>query len=327
MAASTITDKVTSTVEIEGYIETFLPQVLSLASSGAVEIDNAPAFSASQKGGNIWQAKHRNGATTGDQTPAANTDLTVKAFGSDYVNGVIVRRGDALGNEDLASIAGGEDIASWKMDVARWIANEYALNAEIRLLTHMVPAILGTGGTLAATNLVANAGTPFDYTMVAQANAKMGENSGLLDAIVMNSATFWNAQVNTMLTAQPSYADIAAFRALGASVPVGAIGPLRVFLNDRIATTNTLLTSRGAMYLGVQLANSIETDRLILKAGGTDIVKYVFAYSPMIKGVGSTLTPTVIGGATDAELATVGSWSKRTGYSPKEWPIVLIEHS
>lgn len=330
MAAGSASDKVLTQVEIEGYTATFFPEVFSLNQAGAVSLDTNPPFSASMQGGNTYLKKHRNRPTSGDQTPTANTDLTVNAFGSDSEIGVIVRRADAFGNEDLASIAGGEEVNSWKLDVGKHIANEIAVNAEKRFLQKVIPGVISQATSpLYATNCVDNSTTAFDYTMFASANALLGENVGQLSICMMHSDVFWNSQLNTMLTSTPDWNALNAYRALGVT-PVGMVGNLRIWLNDRCYNTggvyDTVLMAPGSLYMGIQLQNAVEWDRQILKAGGTDIVTYKTAYSPHVPGVSFTGTaPTVIGGATDAALLLATNWTARTGYSIKENPVVVIK--
>ena len=304
MAASTITDKELLQVGIEGYVRAYLPEQLSLGQSGIVRTDLNPPFSASAQGGNSYMIKGRIYDATVDAAPVADTAPTTTAISSWKQNGVIVRRVKMYGNEDLASVAGGEGTDEWMSDIANVIVHNKNLNVEVRMIQKLIPGVFGSTGPLYATHTVDNSGSAFDYSMFAQGMAKMGENAGALDAIVMHSAVFWGAQVNSMLTAQPDYNSIAAFRALGVQF-VGMIGNKRVFINDRCYTTggvyDTILAGPNALYYADQLANSIEIFRSN-KASGTTEVLNRSAYSIAVAGVSFSGTlPTGLGGATDAE--------------------------
>lgn len=328
MAATTPGNMQLNSVIVAGYIQALLPDVLSLAKSGSLEIDTSPPFSASAEGGNTYTRRQWVQPAAGDDTPTAATDMTITALTSASEIGVIVRRGKAYGIEDLAAIAGGTTVPDWDANVAKIVAHEMARNAELRFLTHMLPGLFNQTNGVLKDSAVNNSGNLFDWSMVTQANALLGEAVNALTICHMHPSVYWGAKLQDQLDMKPNYADPNAYAAVGASF-AGMIGPVSIYLNERLYNSGgdyyTLMTAPNALYMGIQLDEAPYSWYDPLLAGGTNLVRYRTAYSPHIKGASFTGTaPTVIGGATDAALALATNWTAKTGYDVKENPAVVI---
>jgi len=154
-----------------------------------------------------------------------------------------------------------------------------------------------------------------------------------LNTVIMHSSVYYNRRINDLVdtVSANTYSDMAAFRTDAATAFVGRVGQYNLFLNDRVYNTggvyDTIVAGPGSVYMGWQVQNSIEAWRDPLLAGGTDLIKYVVAYSMHIPGASYTATaPAGIGGATDANLYTATNWTATTDYShASKVPMVVIK--
>lgn len=336
MAASTIANKVVAERQIEGYIAASLPEELSLLRTGLVGMDIAPGFTTDwQRGGNTYQIKGRVRDTGAWAVPTADTAMTTNAISSWYQKGVVCRRVKLYGNEDFASLAGSESTDDWKADLGRIMAHNIGINMEKLFFTYLIPAAFdATSGALYSTHCVDNSTESFQEYMFAQGKQKLGENSQLLNTVIMHSNVFWQRRINVMLTETPVYSTALATREALSTTFVGRIGNLNVYLNDRVGTSgsgastiyDTILGGPGALYWGVQLANSVEIFPRSTKAGGTDEIGYKLAGSPAIAKVtwGGTLT-NELAGALDSEVGTATNWTLSTGAAVADTPLVVIK--
>ena len=327
MAASTAAQKILTSGVLPGYIAAYFEKQLNMLRTGLVRIDTNPIFTT----GNTHTRKGRVADLTADQTPTANTDLDPKAISSYSLISAVLRRAQVYGNEDLASVAGDEDIDALARDIGSNLAYNQAYWSEYRFFQYVIPAIFGSGGVLNDTHTVTNSDQVFDYSMVADALSRLGENFGMLDTCIMHSAVYHGAQISTMLTAQPSYdpGAVAAYRGL-ATTYQGNIGPMRVFVNDRVSVTDgvydTIIGAQGAGFMAAQIASKIEYERSALKAAGTDVWVNTYAHAFGVEGITyAGAAPTLIGGITDATLQATASWAKITGWTASQTPLVVIK--
>ena len=325
MAASTAAQKILTSGVLPGYIAAYFPEQLNMLQTGLVRVDTNPIFSA----GNTHTRKGRVYDQTADQVPTANTDVTVHSLSSYSLISAVLRRAQSYGNEDLASVAGDEDIDALARDIAANLAHNQAYWSEYRFFKYVIPAIYGAGGVLNASHVVDASGEVFDYTMIASALKLLGENFGMVDTVIMHSSIYHGAQISTMLTAQPTYDAIPEFRAQAATYQ-GNIGNLRVYINDRVyesgAVYDTLLGARGAGFMAAQISSEVEYERSATKAAGTDIWVNRYAHAFGVEGITyAGAAPTVIGGVADATLQATASWAKITGWVPSQTPLVVIK--
>jgi len=96
-------------------------------------------------------------------------------------------------------------------------------------------------------------------------------------------------------------------------------------VSNGAGTYESYLFKPGAMQLGYdgQLITT-EIGRDFLSGGGANMIKGMIAFGPHVMGTTTTLSPTVEAGATDAEIALVTNWAKRSGVVAAEIGIVNI---
>ena len=170
----------------------------------------------------------------------------------------------------------------------------------------------------------------FDFlTHVNAANILMGENINMFNTMLIHSAVYHTANGTSHLTAQANSISASDQFAEGMTF-IGMYGNLRVFLCDRMNKVgdvyDTVLCGPGALRLDYQLRDSVEVFPRATTAGGTSRVGLRLAVSPGIKNVSYTGTePTALTGATDANLALATNYTKVTGASVAEIPIVCIK--
>lgn len=331
MAATTATDLQVLVPIVGDYAPVFFDEVFTLPSSGVLRVDSNPGFPAN--GTNTYAVRGLYYTTTTAQTPTANTDMTVRALSSNVQYGVIRRRGDAFGLETAAALAGGVDPDYVASQIALTMANGASYDIEQAVLTQTLSGVFAIGGTLGSTNVLDHSGVKFDTTFITEAMALVGERSGLFDRMVMHPTMFWKLRLNELLTAQPNNTitqvqDAAQY----ATTYAGSIGQLAVFLNSRMPVSGdtymTLISGSGAnapLTLGIERDFGVEYGRQILKAGGSDVWKYMHSHSPVVAGVSFTGTaPSGIGGVTDAELALSTNWTVVGGHTAAQTPAVAI---
>lgn len=334
MAATTATNLQVLGRIIEGYMAAHAPEQFSLIRSGIVEVDTNPPFSVASGGGNTYTVKGWINDTSADSTPTANTDMDLTALTSYMMKGVVLRRGKIYAIEDFAAIAGGVGTQEWAQQVAFTINHNQALNVEKRALQTLVPALFNTtNGVLAPTNTIDASSAAFDYTLLQDAFAVMGENVDMLTRVIMHPEVYRKANVAALLEARAndSAPDVPGARALAATSFVGTLtGGVQLFLNSRLYNTggvyDTIVAGPGAMKFGVQMANSVTAFRDERLAGGTDCVKYLNAYGLHVPGTtwGGT-DPAGNGGVTDADLGTATNWALTGDFVATKTPMVVIK--
>ena len=327
MAASTITGKNLLAKNIETWMAAEMPNVLSLMRTGIVEVDTNPNIPAPAMGNTIiWRGRVMD--TAAWESPTADTAPTTTAISTYKTIMPVCRRGKLYGNEDLSSIAVGEDPDDWARDVGKIMAFNSGINMEETVFTYAIPGVMDGAGVLNATHVVDKSGQTFSELFIAEAQKAMGEWTNKLNTLILHPTVYWNAQVNTMLTAQPNIQDLDTWRDQTITL-AGMIGGLRVFLNERVnytgATYDCILAGPGAVKLAYQLKDTVEVFPRSSKAMGTDEILYKLAFGVAVAGCSYTGTaPTALSGATDANLATAGNWTKVSSFNAQS-PIVVIK--
>lgn len=309
MAATTATNYPLISKTVEGYVQANFSHRSSLLTSGVA--GSVPQASMSE--GNVWSYRGRIQYHDAWQTPAANTNLTVNALAQYKDTAPILRRADAFGYENAARILAGDQNAL--TDVGDIITDAFRYQLENTLFTYMLPGLFNTGGPLSDTTLFkVESTTNFSQADMSLARKLCGANSMGFNILFMHPDVFYGNEYDRIVTAN-DFDTIQEFATRGINYG-GMLGGAMVILNDLLYNSagvyHSYLVRRGSIALGYQKTFGIETDRSILLAGGTDIVKYDVYFSPVLFGVSYTGTaPTGLGGASDANLLLGTNWSVR----------------
>lgn len=332
MAATAAANLVTTTRLVETYLPVFVDEVFTAMNTGIIQVDNNPPFPAA--GVNSFSIPTFYHTTAAAQTPTADTSLTVKNIASGTMIGVVRRRAEALGIEDVGRMAGSLDEDQVAQEIAKVLAKQYGYDIETALFTYLLQGVIGGAASpLYATHCVDKSSETFDVKYFADALAVFGEHIGMVNTVLMHPTMFWKLRVNEYLTAQANTtgADNPSLSGMVSSY-VGNIGSLRLFLNERVYNTgaggvyDVVVAGPNAVYMGIEEAYNVEYDRDVLKAAGTDIWKARWSNCVHIPGVSYTGTaPTVGGGIADAALGTATNWTAVTGAAPAQSPVVLIK--
>lgn len=325
MAATTITDYNLVTELIDGYAPSVLTANLSLMKSGVLSSAH-DGVNLMPSQGNTWTVRGYQQYTTAWATPVAATDMTVNALGTYQDIGVILRRGTAFGVEDVSRYAGGDPENAIAEDIAKQIGHHAALQIETTIFTYLLPGIFLTSGTLRSSHTIVSNGA-LGVGDIEDGLAVPGENRNGFTKLFMHSTVYSRFVKNELV----NYSDVARREYMEQGLVYGgSIAGVDIILNDRCYksgnTYHSYLMRAGGLFLGYQKDLNVEYDRQVLKAGGTDVWKYLVYFSPHLPGVSFTGTaPTGVGGATDANLSTVGNWTKRTGIDNSQIGVVAIE--
>lgn len=330
MAATAAGNLVYTTRLVDTYLPLYVDEVFSAMNTGMIQVDNNPPFPAA--GVNSFSIPTLYHTTAAAQTPTANTAVTVNNLATGTMIGVVRRRAEALGIEDLGAKAGSADPDMLAREIARVLAKQYQYDIETALFTYLIQGVFG-GATspLYSSHCIDKSGETWDPKWISDAMAVFGEHIGLVNGIMMHPTFFWSMRVNEYLTAQANTTGADNPALLGMlSTYVGNIGSLRVFLNERCYNTggvyDTYVFGSNAVYMGIEEAYNVEYDRDVLKAAGTDIWKARWSNCVHIPGVSFTgSAPSVAGGVTDAALATAGNWTAVTGAAAAQTPLVVIK--
>jgi len=330
MAATAAGNLVTTARVVDNYLPIFIDEVFSAMTTGLFQVDNNPPFPSA--GVNTFTIPTLYHTTAAAQTPTADTDLTINNIASGTMIGVVRRRAEVLGIEDVGARAGSLDLDLAGREIARALSKQYLYDTETALFTYLLQGVIGAAtAPLYATHCVDKSSDTWDHKFIASAMAVFGEHLGMVNGIIMHPTLYWKARINEYLTAQASTTGADNPALLGMlSTYVGSIGQLRVFLNERVYNTggiyDTVVFGSNAVYMGIEEPYNVETDRLVLKAGGTDIYKARWSNCLHIPGVSFTGSgPTVGGGVTDAALGTAGNWTAVTGAAAAQTPLVVIK--
>jgi hypothetical protein len=279
----------------------------------------------------VWQVRGRVRDLTALQTPTAATNLDVNDITQYAENGVIARRAQVYGIEDIAKLAANDPDAL--TDYARLLEHNIRYGVHTLIHSSLFPALFdSSNGCLYSTHFVNTQGAAFEAIRVMEALAKWGEHGTGADGILMHSYVrnkLYQAGLVTLDT--PDL--VRELETTGVRYG-GRISGVPIFMDDMCyssnsggaGTYNSYVFKNGAMVLGYggQLLNvTIWRDELL--AGGTDLIKGLVSYSPHVNGTTTSLSPTVGGGATDAEIALATNWTKRTGATAPEIGIVCIQ--
>jgi hypothetical protein len=291
-----------------------MPFRSSLVRSGIVTTDNNPFFAAGDVLARIPTLRPLSVAGA-PEILTANTALDITNITTEVQVSPVLRRGKAIGFEDNAKLAQGQDL------MTRYVP-QVAEYAATRMIDPAFEAVIrgafASGGPLATSHsysLVAD--TPVTKTIglaaIQRTKAVLGD-AGVtgFDTMIVHSKVY-----NDLIAQGIQFvanADFSSPAIINGTVPVFA--GMRVIVNDNLCAVNetpnpdeypTYLLGAGSLYLGYQRVLNIETDRNILLAGGTDILKFDAHFVCHVFGLKWTAAGT---NPTDATLATGSNWGK-----------------
>lgn len=326
MAATTVGDYQLTAKIIEGYLQAYLPEDLPLIKAGLVTVDtDAPKFAS----GNTWEVKSRKYDSTVASTPVAATDATVRSLSTGKQIGVVLRRGVPYGVEKFSAQAGGDSIEAFAADAARVMLHNANLTINSSFQTDLFPGLFAASGTLVDTHVVDN-GTALSTKDFADAELLIGERAALLDSYIIHPTQYHKRKLADYVDFDQKDYELAREYSMTGKTYAGRMGGRRVFLDSTCYNDGTTywsyLVGPGALGLGFQMGVTVEYDYLMLTGMGTHVWQYTMSYAPYVNKVSFTGTaPTGIGGATAANLSTVGNWTKITNTDASEIPIVCIK--
>lgn len=312
---------------IAGFAEAFLLELFGLSNCGLVQVRTDARYGT----GNVWQVRGRIRDLTALQTPTAATDLDVNDISQYTENGVVVRRAQVYGIEDIAKLAAADPNAL--NDYGRLLEHNIRYGINTLLHDSMLPALFDeTNGCLAGTHYVNTQGAAFESVRIQQALRVWGEHGTMADGVLMHS--YVRSKLYEQGLILPGDPDLVRELETRGVRYGGTLSGAPIFIDDMCAasnsggpgTYNTYVFKRGAMLLGYngQLFDvKIWRDELL--AGGTDLIKALTSFSPHVYGVTTSLAPTAGGGATDAEIALATNWTKRASVTSPEIGIVCIK--
>jgi hypothetical protein len=248
-----------------------------------------------------------------------STSLSPGKITADTQVGVILHRGRAWESRDLAALAAGSDpMAAIGAKVGEYIANQQQKD--------LYKCLEGVFGSLTGSDSPAFDALRFDTSgmtalgpkQVAQARAKLGDQGDKLAAVAMHSACYYDLVERKAIdyvastdargtsTTQSGGSLVSAY---GGDYTVPTYMGLRVIVSDDITNSGgnyaCYFFTNGAIASGEQQALRTETDRDILAKSDAMAVDWHNVFHPVgAKWAVTTTNPT------QAQLATVGNWSK-----------------
>jgi hypothetical protein len=255
-----------------------------------------------------------------------STSLIPGKISADTQVGVILHRGRAWESRDLAALAAGADpMAAIGAKVGEYIANQQQKD--------LYKALEGVFGALTGSDSPAFTDLRFDTSgmgplgprQVAQARAKLGDQGDKLAAVAMHSACYYDLVerkaidyvTNTEARLSTSATGASTINAIGGSVAgsfsndysIPTYMGMRVIVSDDITNSGgnyaCYFFTNGAIATGEQAALRTETDRDILAKSDAMAADWHNVFHPVgAKWAVTTTNPT------QAQLATVGNWSK-----------------
>ena len=278
------------------------------------------------EGGDTVQVPFWKANLSGDfENLTDSTSLTPGKITADKQVGVIVHRGRAWEARDLAAMAAGSDpMAAIGSKVADYVANQRQKD--------LIKTLEGVFGSLTGGDTPAFSALRFDTTgmtalgprQCAKARSLLGDQGDKLQAIALHSAVYYDlverkaieyvTQTEARLsTAATGATTIAAFggnvvNAYTGEVTVPTYMGMRVIVSDDLAPTGNnypiYYFTQGAIGSGEQMGLRTETDRDILAKSDAMSIDLHYCYHP----IGARWSG--VTGPTNAQLATVGSWSR-----------------
>ena len=235
------------------------------------------------------------------------TSLTPVALGEQAELGVVCRRGQAVGNGDIAKLVALRDLNS---DLATRFADKSAKAID----TSFVNVVVGATPAANTSTVGTNTGTKvnFSASAVITAEGLLGDQQDDLDLIVMHSKVYNDAR----------QADLIDFQMPSEGTKrIAFYGTKRVIVSDRlpvdISETNdlfaTYIVRNGALLFDTQEELNVEFDRDILEGGGTDYIAGTVHYVCHLAGMGFDSAIVL---PTDEQLADSGNWTLKK-YSAK----------
>lgn len=314
---------------IDGFTQAFFLEKFGTANCGLVELRSDARFGK----GNVWQVRGRTRDLTALQdVPAVGSDLTINDITQYIENGVVARRYQVYGIQDMSAVAAGDETAL--RDYAQLIDHNvrYGLNQIIH--TYMLPALFNTTTTsvLNGTHFIDTNGAALEPYRVQEALRVWGEHGNTADGILMHS--YVNSKLKETGLVEEGTEDLIRELETQGVRYGGRLSGIPIFIDDmcyaassgNAGVYNSYVFKRNALLVGYD-GELIKTviGRDELKGGGIDYIKANLAFSPHCYGVSSQLSPTVASGATTTELGTVTSYAKRTGVTSPEIGIVCIQ--
>jgi hypothetical protein len=248
-----------------------------------------------------------------------STSMIPGKISADTQVGVILHRGRAFESRDLAALAAGSDpMAAIGAKVGEYIANQQQKDL-YKALEGVFGSLTGSDSPAFDALRFATSGmTSLGPKQVAQARAKLGDQGDKLSAIAMHSACYYDLverkAIDYVSTADArgtatTFGGGSMAAAYGGDNTVPVYMGLRVIVSDDITVSSTnyacYFFTSGAIATGEQQALRTETDRDILAKSDAMAVDWHNVYHPVgAKWAVTTTNPT------QAQLATVGNWSK-----------------
>lgn len=327
MAATAAADYTLQQNNIAGFAEAFFLERFGLSNCGLVQVSTDGTYGR----GNTWQVRGEIRDLTALQTPTAENDLTINDISHYVETGVVARRAQVYGIEDIARLAANDPAAFQRY--GRLLAHNIQYGVNYLLHNSLLPAMFdSTNGCLYGTHFVDTSGAVLEPVRVQQALRVWGEYGTSADGVLMHSYVRSKLyEQGLILPGDPTLVRELEEQGIRYG---GTMSGVEVFIDDMCYAANsggagvynTYVYKRNALLLAYdgQLFRP-EIGRDPLKAGGTDYIVGMASFSPHVWGTTSGLTPTVGGGATDAEIATATNWTKRTGVTNPEIGIVCIQ--
>lgn len=288
----------------EPYVQQEMPYHVSLMQHGIIYNDPNPIFTQ----GDVFKRipKMRNIETIGDMQVIDNaTPLVAQELQSYTENGVIVRRGKMIQDNDLSRIISGKNaLASVGGQMAEYNGRQLE-----KTFVSLIKGVFGVAA-FATTHSVSSAASISAAAMI-DAQALLGEASEQLTTIIVHSKVY-AALLKQGLIAFVAAASFGERILLSGTLPT-FLG-MRILKNDVLCkpeTTTpteypTYFTGGTPLYLGYQRGLRMETDRDITLADGVDILKWSMHYCPHPMGF---TWDTTIQNPTDAQLANGANWA------------------
>lgn len=308
MAATTATDVVYGQLWADYAQENLMTHGTILA-AGMVEENTSPELIG--RGDYTNEPKLKPLTETGDDEQILpDTDVSLASQEGYAEYGVVVRRAKGWNEEDLVQIISGiSPFASSEAQFAEYVARQIE-----RQFVALTNGVFGTA--LASSHVLDETGTPFSFTMVADAAGLMGEAMQTIDRITCHSSMLTSWVKQGIVT----YVDAAAF---GENVLRNGVRAIPVVMDKRVVVNDVLCAPTGSDYptylsggqpyrLSWQRRIRLENDRDIRKAAGTNFWVASWHIAPHVKGVSYSASsiPSTPTNPTPAQLATANKWER-----------------
>jgi len=301
----------------EAEIQRIMPTYGSLFANGLIFNDPAPVFAA---GGDFYHSRYlKSIATLGDDNKRASTGtISAKSLSYGEIKGVIVRRYDAIEQEDLDVVVSGVDGLK---QITPQIAEANTANIERRFAA-ILYGLFRYGGCLNTTHSYdyasLSASNKMDEVAIINASLLFGSNAKKLTSVIMHSAQAGNL----------SRLGLTDFPQLVQGQQVADTGGMSAFLGRKIIIDDDLCAALPAATATVTRSTTT-VGSIAVTDGGEG-----YSSAPTVTisggdGSGATATATISGGRVTAITVTAAG----TGYSsdptvtiaaPATYPAYLV---